>query len=447
MGIFKAYDIRGRFPDEINEEMAYRIGRIFAEQFGAKSVAVGHDIRLSGKALVDALTLGLTEMGCDVFDIGMCGTEQIYFTTAHMNLDGGIMVTASHNPQEYNGMKLVRKESRPISADTGLMDIRDKVLSGELPEKAAELGKVYDVNCMPEYVEHLLTYIDTSALKPLKIVVNAGNGAAGPVVDAIQDKLPFEFIKVNHEPDGTFPNGVPNPLLEENRDATASVVLREKADLGVAWDGDFDRCFLFDENGVLVEGYYMVGLLAQAFLAQNKGAKIIYDPRLIWNTIELVEAAGGTPVMCKSGHAFIKERMRNVEAVYGGEMSAHHYFKDFSYCDSGMIPWLLVVELLAKTGKTLGQLVQSMTDNYPISGEINSTVADSKAVLAKIEETYAPNALSVDKTDGLSIAYENWRFNVRSSNTEPLLRLNVEARGDKALLDEKTQELVDLIRG
>ncbi|MBQ2114697.1 MAG: phosphomannomutase, partial [Selenomonadales bacterium] len=344
-------------------------------------------------------------------------------------------------------MKLVRKESRPISADTGLMDIRDKVLSGELPEKAAELGKVYDVNCMPEYVEHLLTYIDTSALKPLKIVVNAGNGAAGPVIDAIQDKLPFEFIKVNHEPDGTFPNGVPNPLLEENRDATASVVLREKADLGVAWDGDFDRCFLFDENGVLVEGYYMVGLLAQAFLAQNKGAKIIYDPRLIWNTIELVEAAGGTPVMCKSGHAFIKERMRNVEAVYGGEMSAHHYFKDFSYCDSGMIPWLLVVELLAKTGKTLGQLVQSMTDNYPISGEINSTVADSKAVLAKIEETYAPNALSVDKTDGLSIAYENWRFNVRSSNTEPLLRLNVEARGDKALLDEKTQELVNLIRG
>ena len=444
---FKAYDSRGRFPDEINEEMAYRIGRIFAEQFGAKSVAVGHDIRLSGKALVDALTLGLTEMGCDVFDIGMCGTEQIYFTTAHMNLDGGIMVTASHNPQEYNGMKLVRKESRPISADTGLMDIRDKVLSGELPEKAAELGKVYDVNCMPEYIEHLLTYIDTSALKPLKIVVNAGNGAAGPVIDAIQDKLPFEFIKVNHEPDGTFPNGVPNPLLEENRDATASVVLAEKADLGVAWDGDFDRCFLFDENGVLVEGYYMVGLLAQAFLAQNKGAKIIYDPRLIWNTIELVEAAGGTPVMCKSGHAFIKERMRNVEAIYGGEMSAHHYFKDFSYCDSGMIPWLLVVELLAKTGKTLGQLVQSMTDNYPISGEINSTVADSKAVLAKIEETYAPNALSVDKTDGLSIAYENWRFNVRSSNTEPLLRLNVEARGDKALLDEKTQELVSLIRG
>ena len=386
-------------------------------------------------------------MGCDVFDIGMCGTEQIYFTTAHMNLDGGIMVTASHNPQEYNGMKLVRKESRPISADTGLMDIRDKVLSGELPEKAAELGKVYDVNCMPEYIQHLLTYIDTSALKPLKIVVNAGNGAAGPVIDAMEGKLPFEFIKVNHEPDGTFPNGVPNPLLEENREATASVVREQKADLGVAWDGDFDRCFLFDENGVLVEGYYMVGLLSQAFLAQNKGAKIIYDPRLTWNTIELVEAAGGTPVMCKSGHAFIKERMRSEEAIYGGEMSAHHYFKDFSYCDSGMIPWLLVVELLAKTGKTLGQLVQSMTDNYPISGEINSTVADSKAVLAKIEETYAPNALSVDKTDGLSIAYENWRFNVRSSNTEPLLRLNVEARGDKALLDEKTQELVTLIRG
>lgn len=445
---FKAYDIRGRFPDEINEEMAYRIGRIFVEQFGAQSVAVGHDIRLSGKALVDALTLGLTEMGCNVFDIGMCGTEQIYFTTANMNLDGGIMVTASHNPKEYNGMKLVRRESRPISADTGLMDIRDKVVSGELPEsKADKPGTIYDVNCMPEYVQHLLTYIDTSALKPLKIVVNAGNGAAGPVIDAMEDKLPFTFIKVNHEPDGKFPNGVPNPLLEENREATAKVVREEKADLGVAWDGDFDRCFLFDENGTLVEGYYMVGLLSQAFLAQHKGAKIIYDPRLTWNTIELVEAAGGTPVMCKSGHAFIKERMRKEEAVYGGEMSAHHYFKDFSYCDSGMIPWLLVVELMAKTGKSLAELVQSMTDNYPISGEINSTVEDAKAVLAKIEETYAPNALNIDKTDGLSIAYDNWRFNVRSSNTEPLLRLNVEARGDKALLDEKTQELVALIRG
>ena len=444
---FKAYDIRGKYPEEVNEEMAYRIGRTFVELFGAKKVAVGNDIRLSGKDIKNALIFGLTEMGCDVVDIGMCGTEQIYFATAHLELDGGIMITASHNPKEYNGMKLVRQESRPISSDTGLKDIEERVINGVF-EKVQDkpIGKIQNIDILDDYIKHLLTYVDVSALKPLKIVVNAGNGAAGHVIDALEKHLPFEFIKLNHNPDGTFPNGVPNPILNENREATASFVRQLGADLGVAWDGDFDRCFLFDDKGEFIEGYYIVGFLAMAFLSKNSQAKIIYDPRLTWNTIELVEAAGGTPVMCKSGHAFIKEKMRNEDAVYGGEMSAHHYFKDFSYCDSGMIPWLLIVEIISKAGKGLSELMAERIAKFPISGEINSTVKDAKAVIAAIEAKYADSAINIDKTDGLSLEYDNWRFNVRMSNTEPVLRLNVEAKGDGELMKAKTAELLALIK-
>ena len=444
---FKAYDIRGKYPEEVNEEMAYRIGRTFVELFGAKKVAVGNDIRLYGKDLKNALIFGLTEMGCDVVDIGMCGTEQIYFATAHLELDGGIMITASHNPKEYNGMKLVRQESRPISSDTGLKDIEERVINGVF-EKVQDkpIGKIQNIDILDDYIKHLLTYVDVSALKPLKIVVNAGNGAAGHVIDALEKHLPFEFIKLNHNPDGTFPNGVPNPILNENREATASFVRQLGADLGVAWDGDFDRCFLFDDKGEFIEGYYIVGFLAMAFLSKNPQAKIIYDPRLTWNTIELVEAAGGTPVMCKSGHAFIKEKMRNEDAVYGGEMSAHHYFKDFSYCDSGMIPWLLIVEIISKAGKGLSELMAERIAKFPISGEINSTVKDAKAVIAAIEAKYADSAINIDKTDGLSLEYDNWRFNVRMSNTEPVLRLNVEAKGDGELMKAKTAELLALIK-
>lgn len=442
---FKAYDIRGKVPEEVNEELAYRIGRVFPTLFNAKKVAVGHDIRLSGPAIQRALELGLTEMGCEVIDIGQCGTEMIYFATAHLGLDGGIMITASHNPKEYNGLKLVRKEARPISGDTGLKDIEAKVMAGDLGTKAETPAKVVEVDIMKDYIDHLLTYVDLSELKPLKIVVNSGNGAAGPIIDELEKRLPFNFIKVHNTPDGSFPNGVPNPILQENREATAKVVREEKADLGVAFDGDFDRCFIFDENGDMIEGYYIVGFLAKAFLNKNPGAKIIYDPRLIWNTIEIVEEAGGTPIMCKSGHAFIKDRMRKEDAVYGGEMSAHNYFKEFSFCDSGMITWLLVAELLSQSGSAMSALIKERMERYPISGEINSTVADPKGVMATIEAKYGPTG-EVTKVDGLSVDYADWRFNLRISNTEPVIRLNVETRGDKALLKEKTEELLAIIR-
>lgn len=445
---FKAYDIRGKIPEEINEELAYRIGRAYVEIFKAKKVAVGHDIRLSGPALQSALVKGLTESGCSVVDIGMCGTEQIYFATFHLKLDGGIMITASHNPQDYNGMKLVREESRPISGDSGLKEIEEKVVTGDFAPVSPNItpGIVTQVDILQDYVQHLLTYVDKAALKPLKVVVNAGNGAAGAVIDALEKHLPFEFVKVNHEPDGSFPNGVPNPLLIENRDATAKVVRDTKAAVGIAWDGDFDRCFLFDEQGTFIEGYYLVGFLAQAFLRRFPGGKIIYDPRLTWNTIELVEKAGGIPVLCKSGHAFIKERMRKEDAVYGGEMSAHHYFKEFSYCDSGMIPWLLVLEIMCREGKPLSELMRERTACYPVSGEINSTVADAKAVIKKIEEKYTAGAQHIERIDGLSVEYDNWRFNVRMSNTEPVLRLNVESKCDSKLMEEKTEELLAIIR-
>ena len=442
---FKAYDIRGKVPEEVNEELAYRIGRVFPTLFNAKRVAVGHDIRLSGPAIQRALELGLTEMGCEVIDIGQCGTEMIYFATAHLGLDGGIMITASHNPKEYNGLKLVRKEARPISGDTGLKDIEAKVMAGDLGTKAETPAKVVEVDIMKDYIDHLLTYVNLSELKPLKVVVNSGNGAAGPIIDELEKRLPFNFIKVHNTPDGSFPNGVPNPILQENREATAKVVREEKADLGVAFDGDFDRCFIFDENGDMIEGYYIVGFLAKAFLNKNPGAKIIYDPRLIWNTIEIVEEAGGTPIMCKSGHAFIKDRMRKEDAVYGGEMSAHNYFKEFSFCDSGMITWLLVAELLSQSGSAMSALIKERMERYPISGEINSTVADPKGVMATIEAKYGPTG-EVTKVDGLSVDYADWRFNLRISNTEPVIRLNVETRGDKALLKEKTEELLAVIR-
>ena len=442
---FKAYDIRGKFPAEVNEELAYRIGRVFPTLFNAKKVVVGHDIRLSGPAIQKALELGLTEMGCDVIDIGQCGTEMIYFTTYHLGLDGGIMITASHNPKDYNGLKLVRAEARPISSDTGLKDIEEKVMAGELGEKAEVAGKIIEVDIMKDYIDHLMTYVDVNALKPLKIVVNSGNGAAGPFIDELEKRLPFEFIKVHNNPDGTFPNGVPNPLLEDNREATAQVVREQKADLGVAFDGDFDRCFIFDENGDMIEGYYIVGFLAKAFLNKNPGAKIIYDPRLIWNTIEIVEEAGGVPVMCKSGHAFIKDKMRQEDAVYGGEMSAHNYFKDFTFCDSGMITWLLVAELLSQSESTMSEMLKERMERFPISGEINSTVKDAKAVMEKIEAEYGPKG-TVSKVDGLSVDFDQWRFNLRISNTEPVIRLNVETRGDKALLEEKTAELLAVIR-
>lgn len=438
---FKAYDVRGRIPDELNEEISYRIGRAYAEFLQPKRVVVGHDIRLSSPAISTALVRGLLDSGVDVYGIGVCGTEEVYFTTFDQGLDGGIVVTASHNPKDFNGMKFVREDSKPISGDSGLKEIQ-RLAEENRFAPAPRQGRLQTFDHLERYIDHLLGYIDRSALKPLKIVVNAGNGGAGRVIDALEPHLPFTFIKVHHEADGHFPNGVPNPLLEENRAPTIEAIKAHGADLGVAWDGDFDRCFLFDENGRFIEGYYIVGLLASTFLSKHPGARIVHDPRLTWNTIDIVEQHGGTAVMTKTGHAFIKERMRQEDAVYGGEMSAHHYFRDFAYCDSGMIPWLLVSELISQAGKPLSALLDERMLLFPASGEINRTLSDPQAVLAALEAAYKNEISSVDHTDGLSVEFDAWRFNVRASNTEPVVRLNVESRGDAALMREKTQELL-----
>jgi len=445
LSCFKAYDIRGRVPDELNEEIAYRIGRVYADFLKPEKVIVGYDIRLSSPGLCEAVSRGLMDSGADVYDIGQCGTEEVYFATFHLKMDGGIMVTASHNPIDYNGMKLVREESRPVSGDTGLNDIRELAESAEFHEPQ-KIGAYHQINPADDYVQHLLGFIDLSSLRPLKIVVNPGNGGAGKVIELLKEHLPYEFIPVHFEPDGTFPNGIPNPLLPENRSATSEAVKKHGADLGIAWDGDFDRCFLFDEQGRFIEGYYIVGLLAEAFLIKNPGAKIIHDPRLTWNTIDVVSKQGGVPVQSKTGHAFIKERMRLENAVYGGEMSAHHYFRDFAYCDSGMIPWLLVAELVSRKSLGLSHLVDERMQAYPCSGEINFNVKDVPQKIEEIKELYALNQLVIDETDGLSIEYPDWRFNLRGSNTEPVLRLNVESRANQDLMEQKTQELSVLIQ-
>ena len=443
---FKAYDIRGQIPNQLNADVAYRIGNATAEYLNADRIVVGRDIRLSSEELSNAVCRGITDAGAEVLDIGLGGTEMVYFATAELGADGGIMVTASHNPADYNGLKLVREEARPISGDTGLQDIRTLA---EKDERliASEAGGRSSVDIFAAYIAHLLTYIDVSALKPLKLVVNPGNGGAGIAMDGLKSHLPFEFVDVNYAPDGTFPNGIPNPMLLENQDVTSKAVLAHEADMGIAWDGDFDRCFLFDECGVFIEGYYIVGLLAESILKKNPGENVIHDPRVIWNTLDIVARAGGNAVQSKSGHSFIKEKMREMDGVYGGEMSAHHYFRDFSYADSGMIPWLLVAELVSTSGKSLSELVGARMTMYPASGEINREVENAAATLQKIHDSYAKSALSVDDVDGFSFEFEDWRFNIRMSNTEPVVRLNVETRGDQALLREKTAEVLAILEG
>ena len=452
---FKAYDIRGELDIELDNDIAYRIGRAFARVLKLNKVVVGGDARASSEPLKLALAQGLQDEGCNVVDIGMVGTEEIYFATSHLAVDGGVEVTASHNPINYNGMKLVREHSKPVSGDSGLHDIQALaelqpwLQEQHLPE--LQKGQYSKTSVRDAYVEHLLGYIDLAAIKPLKLVVNAGNGAAGPVLDALASQLelhsvPVEFIKINHQPDASFPNGIPNPMLVENRSVTRDAVLAHQADIGIAWDGDFDRCFFFDEQGEFIEGYYIVGLLAVAFLQRYPQEKIIYEPRLTWNTQEVVEQAGGYPILSKTGHAFIKERMRKENAIYGGEMSAHHYFRDFFYCDSGMIPWLLVIELLSKRKQTLSSMVAERIAAFPSSGEINNKLVDPEAAIARVLEAYQDDALAVDNTDGISIEFEQWRFNLRSSNTEPVVRLNVESRADRALMELKTQEILVLLR-
>lgn len=455
LSCFKAYDIRGQLGEELNIDIAYRIGRAMGEVLKPKDIVIGGDVRLTSEELKMALANGLLDAGVDVIDLGMTGTEEIYFATSHLKVGGGVEVTASHNPIDYNGMKLVKEESKPISGDTGLFVIKALAETQNFIEKATIRGTLTRSSTLVAYVEHLLSYVSLSNFKPLKLVVNSGNGAAGHVIDAIEaefdkNNVPITFIKVHHDADGNFPNGIPNPLLPENRQVTIDAVIANNADMGIAWDGDFDRCFFFDEQGQFIEGYYIVGLLAQAFLQKNEAAKIIHDPRLTWNTIEVVNTAGGKPVLCKTGHAFIKERMRSEDAVYGGEMSAHHYFRDFFYCDSGMIPWLLIAELLCVKNVSLSETVSERIRAYPSSGEINSKLTDPKAAIARVLDMYKADAVMSEQVDGISLEFSNgvdeWRFNLRSSNTEPVVRLNVESKGNVSLMKEKTQEILTILR-
>ncbi|EIV5803017.1 phosphomannomutase CpsG [Klebsiella aerogenes] len=453
LNCFKAYDIRGELGDELNEDIAYRIGRAYGEFLKPKRIAVGGDVRLTSESLKLALANGLMDAGTDVLDIGLSGTEEIYFATFHLGIDGGIEVTASHNPMNYNGMKLVRDNAKPISGDTGLRDIQRLAEENNFPPvDINRRGTLHKITILQEYVDHLMSYVDLANFnRPLKLVVNSGNGAAGHVIDEIEKRFiaagaPVTFVKVHHHPDGNFPNGIPNPLLPECRQDTADAVRLNNADIGIAFDGDFDRCFMFDDESEFIEGYYIVGLLAEAFLQKQPGAKIIHDPRLTWNTVDIVTENGGIPIMSKTGHAFIKERMRQEDAIYGGEMSAHHYFRDFAYCDSGMIPWLLVAELLCLKNTSLKALVADRQAAFPASGEINRKLKNAPEAIALIRERYEPSAAHVDTTDGISIEYPDWRFNLRSSNTEPVVRLNVESKADTVLMNSKTEEILALLR-
>jgi phosphomannomutase len=441
---FKAYDIRGKVPGELNEDLAYKIGRTLASYLNAKTMVIGRDVRKSSPELSDALVKGLNEAGCDVIDLGLCGTEMIYFGTPFLNADGGVMITASHNPPEYNGLKFVKRGSVPFGYDSGLNEIEKRVLENNLGEPAPVKGKIIQKDIMNEFIANLQNFYDAKKIKPYKVVVNGGNGCVGPALDVLENFLPVQMIKVFNEPDSNFPNGVPNPLLPENRQPTIDAIKKHNADLGVAWDGDYDRCFFFDEKGNFIEGYYIVALLAKTILKKNPGEKIVHDPRLTWNTIDEVKNAGGTAVVSQSGHAFIKQKMREVNSIYGGEMSAHHYFRDNSYSDSGLIPFVLMLQLMSYENAKLSDLVGQMIKSYPCSGEINSKIENAAAKLPALKEKYSDG--KIDELDGLSVEYPDWRFNVRLSNTEPLIRLNVETRNDEKLMQQKTEELLNFIR-
>ena len=441
---FKAYDIRGQLPHEINPEIAYRVGNATAEYLSAKKMILGRDIRASSKELSESMASGLMDAGVDVIDIGECGTENVYYATGELKSCGGIMVTASHNPSDYNGFKIVSENAKPISSQTGLLDIR-KIAESDKRLISESRGNLEQRDLNQSYVKKILSFIDSDSLSKLKVVMNPGNGGAGVYAEYISKNMPIEIIKLNFDPDSSFPNGIPNPMIEENRASTSQAVIDNKADLGIAWDGDFDRCFFFDEKGNFIEGYYLVGLLAKSFLIKNRNERVIYDPRLTWNTIDVVERYGGDAIQCQSGHSFIKKSMRDNDAVYGGEMSAHHYFRDFYYCDSGMIPWLLILEMISEEKMPLSQMIQKYRERYPVSGEINLKVNNTKTIIDSIKEYYLDDALGVDETDGVGMEFEKWRFNLRASNTEPLIRLNVESNSNESLMNEKTRELVDRI--
>lgn len=450
---FKAYDVRGEIGVNINEDVAYRIGRAVAQHFSAKSVVIGFDARETSPVFAAAASEGARDAGAEVINIGMAGTEEMYWAVTEFGACAGIEVTASHNPINYNGMKIVKSGSQPLEDATDFQVI--KALAGsqkwsDVAEVTSEVDRSAEARMA--YVDRILSFVDVSTLRPLKIVVNSGNGAAGPTFDVIADRLhtlgaPLEFVRVHHTPDATFPNGIPNPLLPENHAVTADMVTSESADFGVAFDGDFDRCFFFDEAGKFVPGEYVVGLLASIFLEKEVGANIVHDPRVVWNTQDIVARKGGVAVQSKTGHTFFKQTMRSHEAVYGGEMSAHHYFRDFAYCDSGMISWVLIAELVSRSGHSLGAQVEDRFAAFPSSGEINFIVSDAAKAIAAVLSAYCSDALSIDETDGLSMAFEDWRLNVRRSNTEPLVRLNVESKGGVDTLEPHVIAIADLLSG
>jgi len=441
---FKAYDIRGVVPTELNSELAYKVGRTLVKLLNCKTVVIGRDIRKSSPELAEAIAKGISEGGSDVVDLGMCGTEMIYFAVPHLDADAGVMITASHNPPQYNGLKFVKKGSVPMGYSSGLDKIEKMITDNDLGEKTNYLGQIKQMDIMDLFIKNLNKFYNPSSMKQYKVVVNAGNGCVGPALDKLESSLPIKMIKIFHQPDSNFPNGVPNPLLPENRQPTIDAIKEYGADIGVAWDGDYDRCFFFNEKGEFIEGYYIVGVLAKSILKSNPGEKIVHDPRLVWNTIDIVKKSYGEAVVSASGHAFIKEKMREVNSIYGGEMSAHHYFRDNAFSDSGLIPFLLVLQLMSDENKKLSELVDDMISKYPCSGEINSTVDDADTKIKFLKEKYSDGM--IDELDGLSVEFPDWRFNIRKSNTEPLLRLNVESKGSKDLMQKKTNELLKIIR-
>src|SRR6056300_1379558 len=442
---FKAYDIRGEIGVNIDEGIAYRIGRAVAQHFGAKSVVIGFDARETSPAFAAAAARGAMDAGADVLDIGMAGTEEMYWAVTEFGACAGIEVTASHNPINYNGMKIVKSAPQPLDDAADFQVIKALAASQDWasPARVGETRGVAGA-AREKYIGRVLGFVDVATLAPLKIVINSGNGAAGPTVDAIIDRLaaqgaPLDVIRVHHDPDSTFPNGIPNPLLPENHAATADVVVREGADMGVAFDGDFDRCFFFDGEGRFVPGEYVVGLLSAIFLDKEVGGKVVHDPRVIWNTLDIVAGKGGVAIQSKTGHAFIKQTMRAERAIYGGEISAHHYFRDFAYCDSGMIPWLLVAELVSKSGRSLADWVRDRFAAFPSSGETNFRVADAGAAIDRALAAYRDEALSLDETDGVSLAFADWRFNLR--------RFNIESRGGSEGLAARVSDIAELLDG
>ncbi|HEY5693023.1 MAG TPA: phosphomannomutase/phosphoglucomutase [Gaiellaceae bacterium] len=441
--VFKAYDVRGIYPDELDEEGAEAIGRAYVEQFEPRRMAVGRDMRTSSPAMQEAVMRGAAAAGADVLDLGLVGTEMVYFAVSSLGLEGGAMVTASHNPKEYTGMKLVRRGALPVGGESGLLDVRDRALAGDGAASPSEEGRIEPHDIWPAYVDRVLSFVDVAAIEPLRVVIDAANGMAGAMLPPVLERLPVDTVRCYFEPDGSFPNHEPNPLLPENREFVVRKTLEEGADLGVAFDGDADRCFFVDDTGEFVPGDFVTALFAESVLEKEPGAKVIYDVRASRAVPDTIERAGGVPLVNRVGHAFIKARMRKDDATFAGEVSGHYYFRDFSQADSGVVPFLLMLELISKRGRRLSEILEPLRSRYFITGELNTPVPDVALKLQELKERYADGRVS--HLDGISVDFDDWHFNVRPSNTEPLLRLNLEATSEE-LMERKRDEVLAVIR-